>query len=90
MKKKKMLLTFKVFGALPFFAGLADDFDRATGKGANDPLGLFAVNWRGDLHQCLYFFLLLIDIGDEELFSDAAANIRCTCWRIIYVKSLAG
>lgn len=82
-------LTFQVFGALPLFAGLADNLDGATRENANDPLGFIVCGRSCDLDQGLNLLLLLVDIRDEELFSDAATKVGGTGGRVVDIERLA-
>ena len=82
-------LTFEVLRALALLAGLADDLDGAAGEGADDALRLVVGRGGHDLDEGLDLFLLLVDVRDEELLADAAADERRPGRRVAHVERLA-
>lgn len=82
-------LTFKIFSTLPLFAWFAYNLDRSTWKYANDSLRFVIRRGGSYLDQCLYLFLLLVDIRDEKLLPNTAANIGGSCGRVRDIEGLA-
>jgi len=82
--------TLQVLRTLPLLAGLADDFDRPTGKDSDDSLSLVLPSRADDLDKCFHLFLLLVHIGDEQLFPNTTAYVRGAGRRIGNIKGFAG
>lgn len=68
-------LTLKVLCTLPLLARLADDFDGPAWEGTDHAFGFVFGRRSHDLHESLHLFLLLVDVGDEELLADATTNV---------------
>ena len=82
-------LTFQILGTLPLLTGLADNLDGSTREDANDTLRLVVGGRSSDLDQCLDLLFLLVDIRDEQLLADAAANVGSARRGVGDVKGLA-
>ena len=81
--------TLEVLRTLPLLARLADDFDRLTGKDCDDPLRLVLPSGADNLDKCFHLFLLLVHIGNEQLFPNTTAYVSGTSRRVGDIKGLA-
>lgn len=81
--------TLEVLRTLPLLTGLADDFDRPTGKDCNNPLRLILSSRSDNLDKCFHLFLLLVHIRDEQLFPNTTADIGGASRRVGNIKGFA-
>ena len=89
-KTRKCKHTLEVLCALAFLGRLRDDLDRARGEGADDAFRLVLVRVRDDPNECLDLLLLLVDVRDEELLANAAADVGRSGRRVADVERLTG
>lgn len=80
------MLTLEVLGTLSLFTRLADDLDGTTREDTDDTFRLIIRGSGSDFDKGFNFLLLLINIRDEELLPDAAADVGGTCGRITDIE----
>lgn len=85
----EVIHTLKVLRTLSLLTGLADNLDRSARERADNAFRLVVGSRSHDFDQSLDLFLLLVNIGDEELLSNTATDVGGASGGVVHVESLA-
>jgi hypothetical protein len=74
---------------LSLLARFTDNFDCAARENAYDFFGVLVWTWSGDFNKRFHLLLLVVNVGDEQLFPYTSADVGSSSWRIIDIERFA-